>query len=298
MSVIEPHIELKNGDCLEVMKSIANKSVDMILCDLPYGITAIEWDKPIPFIPMWEQYERIIKDNGVIVLFSAQPFTTDLIVSNRKLFRYEIIWKKSQPQGFLNANKCPLRNHENILVFYKKLPTYNPIKSKIQTENFGRVRKVNAMRSQQYREMDRTTYTETGKRYPTDVIEFSNWNGGGFGNTDREVTKHPTQKPIDLCEYLISTYSNPGDVVLDNCMGSGSVGIACFNLNRNFIGIEISPEYFALAETRIKNTMMQLRLFGLQDTPENPNYQPSVIVPLNTKESELLQICKEDNENQ
>lgn len=252
--------DLRLGDCLDVMADIPDKSIDMILCDPPYGTTAIVWDKPIPFVPMWNHYERIIKDNGAIVLFSGQPFTTDLIASNKSLFRYEIIWKKSQPQGFLNANKAPLRNHENICVFYKKLPTYNPIKSKIKREDIGRVRQVNAMRSKQYREMDRTTWIETGERYPTDVIEFSNWNGALFGKTDNS-TDHPTQKPIDLLKYLIQTYTNPGDLVLDNCMGSGSTGVACVQLEREFIGIEINPEYFAIAEQRIKRSKMQPNLF-------------------------------------
>ncbi len=255
-------VNLILGDCLEVMKSIPDKSINMILCDPPYGTTAIKWDKPIPFKPMWKQYERVIVDNGAIVLFSAQPFTTDLIVSNRKLFRYEIIWKKTQPQGFLNANKAPLRNHENICVFYKKSPTYHPIKSKVERSDLGRVRQVNAMRSKQYREMDRTTWIETGERYPTDVIEFSNWNGALFGKTEK-ATKHPTQKPIDICGYLIRTYTNPGDTVLDNCMGSGTTGVACVQTGRNFIGCEIDPSYFSIAERRIHDAQQQPRLEGV-----------------------------------
>lgn len=262
---MQPLVDLRLGDCLNLMRDLPEKSVDMILCDLPYGTTEIDWDKPIPFEPMWEQYERIIKENGAIVLFSAQPFTTDLIVSNRRLFRYEIIWRKTQPQGFLNANKAPLRNHENILVFYKKLPTYNPIKSKVDRTDLGRIRKVNAMRSKQYREMDRTTWEETGERYPTDVIDFSNWNGALFGKTEG-ATKHPTQKPVPLCEYLILTYTNPGDTVLDNCMGSGTTGVACVKSGRNFIGMEISPEYFAIAESRIKAAQARPSLFtGLSE---------------------------------
>ena len=136
-------MELLNGDCLEVMKSIPDKSVDMVLCDLPYGTTACKWDNVIPFEPMWEQYDRITKKNAAILLFSAQPFTTDLICSNRKNFRYEIIWQKTQASGFLNANKMPLRAHENILVFYKNLPTYNPIKTSVNRKDIGRVKKTN-----------------------------------------------------------------------------------------------------------------------------------------------------------
>ncbi len=245
------------GDCLKLMQDIPDKSIDMILCDLPYGTTDIKWDKVIPFEPMWKQYERVIKDNGAIVLFSAQPFTTDLIVSNRRLFRYEIIWKKTCAQGFLNANKAPLRGHENILVFYKKSPTYNPIKSRIQNEKIGKTRPNNPMRSQQYRIMDRTEYKETNERYPTDVIEFSNWNGGGFVTGGKGATKHPTQKPIDLCKYLVLTYTNPGDVVLDNCFGSGTTPVACIETGRNFIGMELNPDYFLIAESRVKTAQMQ-----------------------------------------
>lgn len=265
------NVDLKLGDCLKLMHDLPDKSVDLILCDLPYGTTAIEWDKPLPFEALWQHYERIIKDNGAIVLFSAQPFTTDLIASNRKLFRYEIIWKKTQAQGFLNANKAPLRSHENIAVFYKKLPTYNPIKTKMTDTPIGRVRQVNAMRSKQYREMNRTVYVETGERYPVDVIEFSNWNGGGFAkkNNPERTTKHPTQKPVDLCAYLIETYTNPGDMVLDNCMGSGSTGVACIKTGRSFIGMEIKPEYFALAESRIKAATTQLNLFAATESDES-----------------------------
>lgn len=246
-------ISLLNGDCLELLPQVETKSVDIILCDLPYGTTEIAWDKVIPFEPLWEQYKRIIKDNGAIVLFSAQPFTTDLINSNRKMFRYEIIWEKTTPSGFLNANKMPLRTHENIVVFYKKLPTYNPIYSIVKRNDIGRVRQAKEIRSKQYRDMGGVDWIETGKRFPTDVIKFSNWNGVSFGKSCKDATKHPTQKPVDLCEYLIRTYTNPGDTVLDNCMGSGTTGVACVNTERNFIGIEINEDYFSLAEKRIND---------------------------------------------
>ena len=255
-------VRLYLGDCLEVMRGIPDKSVDAVITDPPYGTTAISWDKAIDLPLFWETINLLPKENAAIIVFSAQPFTTDLIASNRGMFRYEIIWKKTQPQGFLNANKCPLRNHENIVVFYKHLPTYNPIKSKVERIDLGRVRKVNAMRSKQYREMDRTTWVETGERYPTDVIEFSNWNGALFGKTEN-ATKHPTQKPVDLCKYLIETYTNEGDTVFDPFMGSGTTGVACVMTGRNFIGIEIDPTYFAIAERRIKEAQMQPRLeFG------------------------------------
>ena len=252
-------MELLNGDCLEVMKSIPDKSVDMVLCDLPYGTTACKWDNVIPFEPMWEQYDRITKKNAAILLFSAQPFTTDLICSNRKNFRYEIIWQKTQASGFLNANKMPLRAHENILVFYKNLPTYNPIKTSVNRKDIGRATKPGLLRSQQYgTKMMHTIWVETGLRYPTDVIKFSNWNGSLFGKNVSHV-KHPTAKPVDLLEYLIKSYSNPGDTILDNCMGSGSTGVACVNTNRDFIGIELDDNYFSIAKDRIEAALKEVQ---------------------------------------
>lgn len=252
-------MQLFNGDCLEVMKSIPDKSIDMVLCDMPYGTTACKWDVPLPLKQLWEQYDRITKKNAAILLFSAQPFTTDLICSNRKNFRYEIIWQKTQLQGFLNANKMPLRAHENILVFYKKLPTYNPIKTSVNPKDIGRVRKPNMIRSQQYgTTMPRTIWVETGLRYPTDVIKFSNWNGTIFGKNVSHI-KHATAKPVDLLEYLIKSYSNPGDTILDNCMGSGSTGVACVNTNRDFIGIELDDKYFSIAKDRIEAAQKEVQ---------------------------------------
>ena len=253
-------MELLNGDCLEVMKSIPDNSVDMVLCDPPYGTTACKWDIPLPLKQLWEQYDRITKKNAAILLFSAQPFTTDLICSNRKNFRYEIIWQKTQAQGFLNANKMPLRAHENILVFYKNLPTYNPIKTSVNRKDIGRVRKPNLLRSQQYgiESMMKTKWVETGLRYPTDVIKFSNWNGTLFGKNVSHI-KHATAKPVDLLEYLIKSYSNPGDTILDNCMGSGSTGVACVNTNRHFIGIELDDNYFSIAKDRIEAAQKEVQ---------------------------------------
>ena len=251
-------MQLLHGDCLELLKNIPDKSIDMILTDPPYGITACKWDSVIPFAPMWEQLNRIIKDNGAILLFSAQPFTTDLICSNRKNFRYEIIWQKTQAQGFLNANKMPLRAHENILVFYKKLPTYNPIKTSVNRKDIGRVRQLNAMRSQQYGTMNKTISVETGLRYPTDVIKFSNWNGTLFGKNVSHI-KHPTAKPVALLEYLIKTYTLENETVLDFTMGSGSTGVACVNTNRDFIGIEIDNKYFSIAKDRIEAAQKEVQ---------------------------------------
>jgi site-specific DNA-methyltransferase (adenine-specific) len=226
-----------NMDQLEGMRKLETGSIDMLLSDWPYGTTSCLWDKALPLQETWAEVKRVVKPNGAIVLFSGQPFTTDLINSNRKMFRYEIIWKKTLPQGFLNANKAPLRAHENILVFYTKLPTYNPQKIKVIRTDIGRLKVENPMRSKQYREMQRSEYVEQGIRYPTDVIEFSNWNGTAFGKT-KNIAYHPTQKPIGLCEMLIKTYTNLWDTVLDNTTGSGSIPVACSNISRNFIAFD------------------------------------------------------------
>ena len=252
------------------MKDIPDISIDLILWAPPYGTTRLEWDKIIPLEPLWEQYKRIIKDNGAILLFSAQPFTTDLINSNRKMFRYEIIWEKTMRTGFYNAKKMPLRIHENILVFYKHLPTYNPQKYQLTQEYIeqhfvpiGRKRKNSDYKRESTgkawngvsKEANESwEYTDTGERYPTDVIKFSNFNGCPFGNNSKAV-KHPTQKPLPLLEYLIKTYSNEGDVVLDNCMGVGTTGIACKNLSRNFIGFELREDYFEIAKDSINKAL-------------------------------------------
>lgn len=260
MKKVKHTIELLQGDCMKLMDDIPDKSIDLILCDMPYGITNLEFDKQsLPLDELWKHYNRIIKDNAAILLFSAQPFTTDLICSNRKMFRYEIIWKKTLSTGFLNAKKMPMRAHENICVFYKHLPTYHP-QMQILSENeikqkglqIGQKRVVEKGICKQYGKYKKDGYIEKGTRYPSDIIEFSNWNGVIFGNT-KNATKHPTQKPIPLLEYLINTYSNEQDVVLDNCMGSGSNGIACINTNRKFIGIEINKSYFDIAKRRIEN---------------------------------------------
>ena len=221
------------------MKNIPDKSIDMILCDLPYGTTHNKWDNVIPMKPLWEQYNRIIKDHGAIVLFSQMPFGASLIMSNPKMFRYEWIWEKNQAVGFLNAKKMPLRKHENILVFYKHLPTYNPqglIKLDEPIYEEGSANR----NGKNYGVADKS-FIRTHKNYPTDIITFSKDSG-----------YHPTQKPVDLLEYLIKTYTNEGDTVLDNCMGSGSTGVACVNTNREFIGMELDEEYFKIACERIE----------------------------------------------
>ena len=233
-------MQLLHGDCLELMKDIPDGSIDMILCDPPYGTTSRnDWDNVIPIDPLWEQYNRIIKDSGAIVLFSQLPFGVDLINGNRKNFRYEIIWDKKAPTGFLNANRMPLRVHENLLVFYKKLPGYNPQKTPGKPYSFkGTSDTSNYADYGAYNNRN-----ETGDRFPTSILEISNAN--------RKRRLHPTQKPVALLEYLIKTYTNPGEIVLDNCMGSGSTGVACVNCGRDFIGIEKDSDYFKIAERRV-----------------------------------------------
>lgn len=228
-------IDLRQGDCLELMKSIPDGSVDAIVCDLPYGTTRNKWDSIIDLDLLWQQYERVIKDDGAILLTAQTPFDKVLGVSNLKLLRYEWIWEKTQGTGHLNAKKMPMKNHENILVFYKKLPTYNPqkTKGKAYTQKSGRG-------SSNYNQQDSVVTINNGDRYPLTVQSFKSDKG-----------LHPTQKPVALLEYLIKTYTNEQDIVLDNCLGSGSTGVACVNTNRKFIGVELDPDYFKIAEERI-----------------------------------------------
>lgn len=243
--------QIHNMDCLEGMKLLQDKSVDMILCDLPYGVTQNKWDVVIPFDELWKQYERVIKDNGAIVLTAAQPFSAQLIVSNPKLFRYEWIWEKTAATGHLNAKKMPMRAHESILVFYKKLPTYTPIKTTGHAP-------VNSYTKHQD---DGSNYGKTKigisgggstERYPRSVQRFA---------TDKQKESiHPTQKPVALFEYLIKTYTNEGETVLDNCIGSGTTAVAAINTNRNFIGFEISEEYCTAANQRIDNLQQVLQV--------------------------------------
>lgn len=230
-------IDIRQGNCLELMKEIDDKSIDMILCDLPYGTTRNKWDSIIPLDKLWEQYERIVKDNGCIALFAQTPFDKVLGVSNLKLLKYEWIWQKDNGTGFLNAKKMPLKLHENILIFYKKPPVYNPQMRK----GFKPYSQKSGRGSDNYGEQIRVVTNNNGDRYPVDILEFK-----------RDKYKlHPTQKPVSLLEYLIKTYTNENDIVLDNCMGSGSTGIACQNTNRNFIGFELDEKYFNIAKERL-----------------------------------------------
>lgn len=237
-------IDLKQGDCLELMNDIPDKSVDMVLCDLPYGTTQNKWDSVIDCNKIFALYKQKIKNGGVIVLFSQQPFTTSLINAAPKLFRYEWIWQKDNLTGFLNANKMPLKCHENILVFYEKLPTYNPQ----FTQGEPYYKKCRKDSTNYHPGIAGITNNPSGKRYPKDIIKF-NIPKKAFGKGEKY---HPTEKPVDLLEYMIKTYTNEGETVLDNCMGSGSTGVACVNTNRNFIGIELDENYFEIAKQRIK----------------------------------------------
>jgi site-specific DNA-methyltransferase (adenine-specific) len=230
------------GDCLEVMKDIPDGSIDMILCDLPYGTTACKWDTIIPFEPLWEQYKRIIKDNGAIVLTSSQPFTSALVMSNIKMFKYEWIWVKNSGSGFLNASKMPMKKHENIVVFYKKLPTYNP-QNLLVHNKIIKTRKTFSKETA----LGSIGVKNLGKEY---LSKFTNF-PISVQFCEEEKLLHPTQKPVALFEYLIKTYTNEGDLVLDNCAGSGTTGVACKNLNRNFILIEKEPEYIDIIKKRL-----------------------------------------------
>ena len=221
------------------MNDIPNKSIDLILCDLPYSTTKNKWDKSIDLPSLWGGYERIIKDNGCIALFAQTPFDKILGASNLPLLKYEWIWEKQQGTGFLNAKKMPLKIHENVLIFYKKPPIYNPQMRK----GFKPYKCLSGKGSSNYGSQVQTLTENNGERYPIDVIKFAH---------DKEKF-HPTQKPVALLEYLIKTYTNEGDTVLDNCMGSGSTGVACVNTNSNFIGYELDENYFNIAKERIEN---------------------------------------------
>ena len=242
--------KIYNMDCIEGMKYIDDKSIDMILCDLPYGVSKCNWDKTIPLNPLWEQYSRIIKNNGVIVLFGNEPFSSYLRISNIKFYRYDWIWKKSRPTGFLNAKKIPLKEHENIMVFYKKLPIYNP--QGIVVGNFNNFRKAKLNKNNDIYGKEKEFGISKIGNYPTTILEFPSV-------TNKERV-HETQKPVALCEYLIKTYTNENNIVLDNCIGSGTTAIACINTNRNYIGFELNKEYYEIAKNRINKHILDNNL--------------------------------------
>lgn len=232
--------QVYNEDCLEGMRRIPDKSVDMILCDLPYGTTRNKWDTVIPLEKLWAQYGRVIKNNGAIVLTAQTPFDKVLGASNIRQLKYEWVWKKKRGTGHLNAKKMPLKNHENILIFYKKPPTYNP-----QMREGDTYTRKNGKGSTNYGSQIEVVTESTG-RYPLSIVEFE---------SDRGL--HPTQKPVALFEYLIRTYTNKGETVLDNCMGSGTTAVAAINTNRNFIGFEIETEYVDIANKRINDALFK-----------------------------------------
>ena len=237
--------KIYQGDCLELMPLIDDKSIDMILCDLPYGTTQNKWDSIINLQILWDLYKRIIRDNGAIVLTASQPFTSILVLSNPDMFKYSYVWSKSQVTGFLNAKKQPLREHEDIVVFYKLQCTYNPImiKGKKQLKATGN-------HSSNYGKYTyKPHYSEM--YYPKTILDIPQI---------RIREGHPTQKPVALFEYLIKTYTNEGDLVLDNCIGSGTTAVACLNTNRNFIGMDIEQKYVDIANKRIANTYYQQEL--------------------------------------
>jgi site-specific DNA-methyltransferase (adenine-specific) len=241
--------KIYQGDCLELMNGIPDKSVNMVLCDLPYGTTSCSWDTIIPFDKLWKQYNRITKDNGAIVLTASQPFTSALVMSNPKMFRHQWIWNKRMGTNFFNVKNQPLKIHEEVVVFSKKRAFYNPIM---------RLGKMRVKGSDKYYSGDnvignyKKTKTKNNLYYPVSILDFS--------NAIRTNKVHPTQKPIPLFEYLIKTYTNEGDLVLDNCIGSGTTAIACINTNRNFIGIELQEEYYKLAINRVNKHIIDHNL--------------------------------------
>jgi site-specific DNA-methyltransferase (adenine-specific) len=228
-------------DCLEGMRMIPDKSIDMILCDLPYGTTQCKWDTIIPFEPLWAQYERIIKDNGAIVLTASQPFTSALIMSKPELFKYCWYWNKVRGVGHLNAKKQPLKSVEDICVFYKKQCTYNPQMREREKPRTSRNKSTQQVYGKSRDVFEGDTLDE---RYPITLLTYSKSN-------QKDFTLHPTQKPVELFEYLIRTYTNEGEIVLDNCMGSGTTAVACVNTGRNFIGFETEPKYIEIANKRL-----------------------------------------------
>jgi len=244
----KPNNYLWNGDCLKLMKDIPDKSIYAIICDLPYGITQNKWDSVIPLDLLWEQYNRIIKERGAIVLFAQTPFDKILGVSNLKMLKYEWIWEKDRPTGHLNAKKMPMKAHENILVFYKKLPTYNPQKTTgHKPMNNGSSQPIENINN--YGKFNRTKTGGNTDRYPRSIYKCNTVNS-------QSGILHPTQKPLNLVEMLVKTYTNENDWVLDNTCGSNTTGIACYDLNRNYIGIEKDIDIYNVAKKRVEENIL------------------------------------------
>lgn len=253
--------KIYNEDCLSILRQFPDKSVDMLLQDPPYGTTKLEWDRAPDLSEMWPEWLRVIKDNGAMVFTASQPFTTDLINSQRKLFRYEIIWEKTMPNGFLDANRKPLKCHENILIFYKKQPVYNPQKTMADTNSIRYKRRGGELGGHYNKFGTQDAGTADKKRHPISVIRFSNWNGAIFGDTTKAV-KHPTQKPVDLFRWLIRTYTNEGDLVFDGYSGSGTTAMASIMEGRKFICTEVNEKYWSDSVNRINDTTRQATLFA------------------------------------
>lgn len=232
-----------NLDCLEGMKDIPDNFVDAIICDLPYGTTRNSWDSIIPFDALWNHYRRIIKNNGIIILFGQGMFTAKLMMSNPTWWRYNLIWNKTQPSGFLNARRMPLRAHEDICVFYKRLPSYNPIMTKGERKVSSAASKVKCVKTSNYGSHKLIDY-DSNKRFPTSIIRVA--------KDIQHSAIHPTQKPVALIEWLINTYTNKGDIILDNCSGSGTTAVACMNTDRRYICYEKEPTYYYLSIERIE----------------------------------------------
>ena len=245
--------EILLGDCLELMKDIPNESIDMILCDLPYGTTACKWDSIIDLELLWKQYKRIIKDNGAIVLTASQPFTTILIGNDLKMFKYNLVWDKVAVTNPMLAKKQPMRCHEDILVFYDKQPTYNAqMRVGVKWSRAGK--KLHTTDTLGQSTLFNSGSDESEMKYPKSIITFS--------NADKTKNEHPTQKPVALFEYLIKTYTNEGDLVLDNCAGSGTTAVACLNTNRQFIVMEKEPEYIEIIKKRVQANKSKPDLFN------------------------------------
>ena len=264
------------GDCLDVMQGMPDGSVDMVCTDPPFGTTACKWDSVIPFEPMWSQLKRIVKPNGAIVLMASQPFTSALVMSNVAMFKYCWVWEKSRPIGFLNAKKMPTKNVEDICVFYKSLPVYNP-------QNLTIVNKTIKNSKSKKSKSEKGIATHNGGRLQDNYFqEFSNYPSQliKFGN---DSGTHPTQKPVALMEYLIRTYTNLGDTVLDPFLGSGTTGVACVNTSRKFIGIEMDADYFTIAQARIQKAQADAITNKMREA-SNVALQPKAVMEKLTEE--------------
>lgn len=259
--------QLYQGDCLEIMKQIPDKSIDMILCDLPYGTTPLSWDKVLPSKQLWDIYDRICKDNAAIILFGNEPFSSYLRISNIKNYKYDWYWEKERLTNLFQVKKRCGKTIENIMVFYKKQPIYNPQKTehfgKKVTNKVGENARFSATQAGNYSNIKPLEYVDDGTRYPTQLLKF---------NRDNPRNRlHPTQKPVALLEYFIRTYTNEGMTVLDNCMGSGSTGEACLRTNRNFIGIEKEEKYFNIAKERLLKLKEELNANPKDNSNSNQN---------------------------